>query len=258
MRKQDLAKLAQALTRRRELGLSLSIAKDAVAAAVRLPGWRDVEAFPAHVQSVSWDLSAASRIVRRLATRQGLACDCSSLLDILSTFVDEERPLLWPTGPSCGVYLTASEDDVVEWATAYADATAGAPMFGSAIVQGFEGGVELAQEALWSEGLLGLMSGTLLVQGPWRASDTHTLECAERLHQLCVVCLSHPLRVLVWVHAAEGQDVDSWAQRLVQTADPDLGALQSALRPFSLLKAHSSGQQSSSRGSGRANGQPES
>src|SRR5665213_3255388 len=129
-------------------------ALDLIAALPGLRNWPEVSAFPDRVAACQLDLPAAGRLVYRLNRIHQLALSPEELRDALSP-PDQVRtsraPVIWPSGPVPGVYVTTSQDAINALLARYEEASDGALVYAERAGNRWDGSIDLGENGLWSK-----------------------------------------------------------------------------------------------------------
>ena len=175
---------------------------DLVAALPGLRNWPEVQAFPDRVAACELDEAATARLAYRLKKRFDVNFSAHEVLRTLSTAGRRESaatPVIWPTGPEPGVYVTTSQKAIDALVQRYEEATDGAVLYAERPASAGDGAIDLGEYGLWSRGLDRVPSGTLIIVGPLELNQQSWSDSAERLEMACLHALASGHRVAVLV-----------------------------------------------------------
>jgi hypothetical protein len=196
-----LAGLVRGLLEQQNVPIGHSQALDAIAALPGLRNWPEVMAFPERVAATELTTTATGRLSHRLKTRYQVTLTPMTLLKALMPpeSQTEVAPEVWPTGPRPGVYIATSQDAINALLVNYTEASDGALVYAERAGSHWENCIDLDEQGLWSNGLLRVPSGTLVVLGPLRLNQQNWDDAAARFWMACVLALDAGHRVAVLV-----------------------------------------------------------
>lgn len=210
-----------------------SEALDLIAALPGLRNWPEVQAFPNRITSCQLDLTTTARLSFRLKKKFQLDMPAQEVLHALSTPTAEssdDLPQIWPTGPAPGVYVTTSREAIQALLQSYEDATDGEVAYVEDAARGWEGGIYLGDDGLWSSGLDRVPSGTLLVIGPLELNQQAWPLSGRRLEMACIRANVSGHRVAVLVDTPTPEALHEDIELLADSIQDDPEYREAALR----------------------------
>lgn len=221
-----LAGPVRALLEQHDMPIGHSQSLDLIAALPGLRNWPEVNAFPDSVNACKLDQASCSRLAYRLKSKHGLDLSSVQILASLSPPTSASSalaPMIWPSGPPSGVYVTTSQGAINALLARYEEATDGELVYAEAAGSHWEGSIDLGEYGLSSGGLSRVPSGTLLIVGPLELDQQSWQSSAEKIEWACLRALNwgHRVAVLIKTPAPEQmcRDIDVMVRQVAPEGD---------------------------------------
>lgn len=217
-----LAGLARGLLEQHNVSLGHAQSLELISALPGLRNWSEVMAFPDRVARCELALDSAARLANRMARKHGVTLTAAELLAALSPpklkeTATAQLPLIWPTGPNPGVYVTTNPEAILRLLEQYEDATDGELVYAERAGSQWEGSIDLGDYGLSSNGLSRVPSGTLIVVGPLELTQQEWENSADKVGWACLHAYGSGHRVAVLLDTASPdqlmKDVELLARR---------------------------------------------
>ncbi len=218
-----LAGLVRALLEQHNVPVGHSQSLDLIAALPGLRNWPEVNAFPDRVAACNLDQSSSSRLAYRLKSKHGLKLTPLEIVEALSppgSVAGVHTPMVWPSGPVPGVYVTTSQDAINALLHLYEEATDGELVYAEGAASHWEGSIDLGEYGLSSGGLSRVPSGTLLVVGPLELNQQAWRSSAEKLEWACMHAQMNGHRVAVLIDTPAPEQMFKDIEVMVQQVSP--------------------------------------
>lgn len=197
-----LAGLARGLLEQHNVSIGHAQSLELISALPGLRNWSEVMSFPDRVATCELNLDSAARLSNRLRRKHDLEFNPNELIRALSPpepgkVAAASLPLIWPTGPKPGVYITTEPVAIRNLLLKYEDASDGAVVYAERAADDWDGSIDLGEYGLSSNGLNRVSSGTLIVVGPLHLNQQSWKECADKLGWACIRAYDSGHRVAV-------------------------------------------------------------
>lgn len=221
-----LAGLVRGLLEQHNVPIGHSQSLDLIAALPGLRNWPEVNAFPDRVAACVLDATSAGRLAFRLKSKHAVAYSPQGLVEALSPPTASRAttariPVVWPSGPMPGVYVTTSSDAINALLERYEEATDGELVYAEAAGSHWDGSIDLGDHGLSSGGLARVPSGTLLIVGPLELNQQSWENSAEKLEWACMHAQMSGHRVAVLIDTPAPELMFKDIEVMVQQASPD-------------------------------------
>lgn len=186
-----LAGLARGLLNQHNVSIGHAQSLELISALPGLRNWSEAMSFPDRVAATELNLDSAARLSNRLRRKHGLEFSPNELIRALSPsepnrVTAASLPLIWPTGPKPGVYITTEPAAIRNLLLKYEDASDGAVVYAERAADDWDGSIDLGEYGLSSNGLNRVSSGTLIVVGPLNLNQQSWKECADKVSWACI------------------------------------------------------------------------
>jgi len=221
-----LAGLVRGLLEQHNVPVGHSQSLDLIAALPGLRNWPEVNAFPDRVAACVLDAASASRLAFRLKSKHALEYSPQGLVEALSPptasrAVAARAPVVWPSGPMPGVYVTTAQEAINALLERYEEATDGELVYAEAAGSHWAGSIDLGDYGLSSGGLARVPSGTLLIVGPLELNQQSWENSAGKLEWACMHAQMSGHRVAVLIDTPTPELMFKDIEVMVQQVSPE-------------------------------------
>jgi len=221
-----LAGLVRGLLEQHKVPIGHSQSLDLIAALPGLRNWPEVNAFPDRVAACVLDATSAGRLAFRLKSKHAVAYSPQRLVEAInpptaSRATAVRAPVVWPSGPMPGVYVTTSSEAINALLERYEEATDGELVYAEAAGSHWDGSIDLGDHGLSSGGLARVPSGTLLIVGPLELNQQSWENSAEKLEWACMHAQMSRHRVAVLIDTPAPELMFKDIEVMVQQASPE-------------------------------------